>query len=610
MQTPTLLPRLIIADDARLAAQISCVLARPGAYLPIIEGPRLTRPDRDAEIIRRNNAAARARADLILLAGLTDEAADAITNRFRPKLLSKLKRVSSLGEVSHLSRDIAPLHSSILWGRDRIGVGLLKALYGRSGISFSDDPSPTENVPPSSDHLVVCEDGDELSQVIAANYAFALSAGFCLIPATDDRVAEDLLEYFYSLHDSETAPTEALANLKKDLRQRCGPISIPPSGSMTFVTHKLPYGFAYPEAPSTHLISYPDLGVAIINGFAAEQPKTHGTAVAVVVSPDATPAPEIDAAERLLPERGAYLRAYRGPAANVRAVTEMVELFPYDLLVIATHCGDTSGFHWTYEFTDSEGIKRTLVADVAVGFAPSRETDMVGVTQFMRFVSLDGVDWHDPKKGEKLYVGQAILDFMARTQSDARDQLKPVKKEHVSRVFGSAALKMHDHNFISLPRPIADQGTPIIINNACCSWHRLAGNYTFGGARAYIGTLFPVLTSEAHDVAVKLFSSHFGKLLPDALWLTQREVYGESLRRPYIVAGVYPQRLRVPPQDVPAYIERRLANSLSQWRAGLREEQPNSQLAKKARENIAFYEHELAQFLKRRLDIVRRVANL
>lgn len=275
-----------------------------------------------------------------------------------------------------------------------------------------------ENVPPKSDHVVVCEEGEDLSQVIAANYAFALRAGLYLVPGADDEAAEELLEAFYRLHDAETAPAEALATLKAQLRERCGSIPIPPCGSLTFVTHKLPYGFAFPEAPSTHLFSYPELGIAVINGLAAEQPKTRGTAVAVVVSPDTTPAPEIDAAETLLPEHGAYLRAYRGPAANVLAVTEMIELFPYDFLMIATHCGDTPGYRWTYEFIDSEGIKRTLIIDNAVGFAPSREDEMVSVTQFMRFVSLDGVDWHDPQKSEKLYVGQAILDFMDRTRTD------------------------------------------------------------------------------------------------------------------------------------------------------------------------------------------------
>jgi hypothetical protein len=88
---------------------------------------------------------------------------------------------------------------------------------------------------------------------------------------------------------------------------------------------------------------------------------------------------------------------------------------------------------------------------------------------------------------------------------------------------------MCDHNYISTPRSLAAEATPIIINNACSSWHTLAETYTFNNARAYIGTLFQVSTSEAHDVVVKLLGKHFGKPLPVALWSSQREVARELL---------------------------------------------------------------------------------
>src|SRR5262249_55850722 len=37
----------VIAEDARLAAQISCALALPGPYLPVVEGPALSSPGPD-----------------------------------------------------------------------------------------------------------------------------------------------------------------------------------------------------------------------------------------------------------------------------------------------------------------------------------------------------------------------------------------------------------------------------------------------------------------------------------------------------------------------------------------------------------------------------------
>jgi hypothetical protein len=61
----------IISDDPMLAAQLSCRLARPETYLPVLNGPRLSRPDADAETIRRFNATARVRAQKIVLARLS-----------------------------------------------------------------------------------------------------------------------------------------------------------------------------------------------------------------------------------------------------------------------------------------------------------------------------------------------------------------------------------------------------------------------------------------------------------------------------------------------------------------------------------------------------------
>lgn len=63
----------------------------------------------------------------------------------------------------------------------------------------------------------------------------------------------------------------------------------------------------------------------------------------------------------------------------------MMDLFPYDLLIFATHCGDASGYRWTYKFTDSEEIDRTLVVDIAIGVAQTDDADMLNVSQFLRF---------------------------------------------------------------------------------------------------------------------------------------------------------------------------------------------------------------------------------
>jgi hypothetical protein len=159
-------------------------------------------------------------------------------------------------------------------------------------------------------------------------------------------------------------------------------------------------------------------------------------------------------------------------------------------------------------------------------------------------------------------------------------------------------MMMADGNYIVMPRSLADEGTPIIINNACLSWHRLAGTFTFANARAYVGTLFPITPSEAAAVVVKVLDKHWQKPLAAALWSAQRDVYGANIRRPYVVTGVYPQRLRVKVMDYPARIRTQLATSLANWkrrRASLKPD--DSKQIAMTEDIIKVYARELAHFV-------------
>jgi hypothetical protein len=277
MQCPPISDKFIFADDAKLAAQLSCALSAPGIYLPVCDGPRMQRPDNQFEILRRHNAMGRAQGNIAFMAGLSDEAFSALNQSLNSRRNVPCHRIS-------MSADIAPLEQQkgdrqpLVWGRDRIGVGLLKALRAGLDIVFEDKPSPYECVASKSGHLVVCEDGEEISQIIAANYAHALDAGLFLVPKVDEDQADDILEAFYKLNDRDSGhmPAEAQNRLMQELLNLCGSIPVPEGGSITFIG-KLPFGFAYPEYPSTHLFEYPDLGCAVVNGFAAEQPRQPGT---------------------------------------------------------------------------------------------------------------------------------------------------------------------------------------------------------------------------------------------------------------------------------------------------------------------------------------------
>lgn len=606
---PTISPTAILADDEYLAARLSSALGRRGSYVAVMDGPRMTRSDRDSEVKRRNNGLARVRPRKTLFAGLSPDGLAAMLKQL-PKGHPREVTNDDVAKVVDNPKLMA--NDPLRWGRERIGIGLLKALYEERLIEFVDDPSPAESVKSPSGHMVICESGEPLSEVIAANYAFSLNAGLLVIDPPNENERQELLEAYYSINEPGTNQGEVRDRLQARLCQLCDGLELPQGGSLTFITSGLPYGAAFPELPSTHLFHYPDLGIAVVNGFAAEQKHTRGTNVAVVVDPGKVKAPEIEAAIELLPKRRIFLRAYRKEGATVRNVSDLVDHYPYDLLIFATHCGDASGYRWTYSYDDSEGINRELVVDIAIGVARTDDPEMLHVSQFMRFVSLDGVDWTDSVAKKDLYVGKAIRDFV-----DLKADMEPVHKETIRRVIGSAAMAMADNNYIALPRSLAGEGSPIVINNACVSWHELAARFTFANARAYIGTLYQVSDLEAEEIVTKLLDKFYGKPLPHAVWAAQNAVYGNGgNRRPYVVTGVYPQRLRATQEDVPRWLMHRLQRSLRAWKTRLVEVPADDARKRKDIESfVAYLESELASlrrtwFERTRASVIERRADV
>lgn len=600
MKCPDITPSVVISDDAELAALSSCFLSERSKYLTVLDGPRMPRDDREAEIIRRNNVVARVGAAKVVLAGLPSASVEALSKKFSNSLVVRVDDISEAW--AKLDHGNQAERKEITWGTRHIGVGLLKALRTNAIISFADGANCDSEIATKSGHLVVCEAGEPISEVIAANYAYSLGAGLKIIPKQSSSTAQQILEGFYSLYDqsdSALSPSKYLEELGAHIRSLCGPIDTDKNRSLTFVSKDIPYGFAFPEVPSTHLFTYPDLGLSVANGFVAERKGSRGTNVSVLVDPEQTPAPEIKTISRSLSEKRGFVRSCSGVAASVTRISNLVDLFPYDLLIFATHCGDAPGHRWTYEFPDSRKRIRRLVVDIALGVGHTREKGILKVTKYQRFHELDGVNWLDSEKHKKIDVGTAIRDFVELDQGD--EDFHPVKKELLDRVLGSSALKMSDNNYLPMPNALASNGTPIIINNACSSWQNLAGRFIFAGCRGYVGTLFPVSTIEADHVLSGVFGKQWGKTVPHAFWSAQNAAYGDATRRPYIVTGVYCSRLRVTREDVPKYLERQFTLGL---KASLDfqdrvEKSENKYQKNRAIDQINYYKAELAALRKR-----------
>jgi hypothetical protein len=596
-KVPKLHSVLVIGDDAILCAQVCASINKKRGYLTVLDGPRMQRPDSDHEIVRRNNVAAKLLPEYIILIGLSDLANQELANRFNS---IPTYTISSFEDFSRLPIFRAkPEKNRIVCNPNNLGRGLLQALKTSSELHFEDFPNEDIFTVQECEHLVVCEDDEPLAQVIAANYAFSIGADLRIIPAFPKKNARSILERLYGIYEKrDSSVTEELAVLRRKIRDNVDIDGIEKYSFVTFLTKEIPYGFSFSELPTTHLFTYPDLGIAVFNGFFEEQKGKNGIRVAVLIDSGEVEANEMPPVISSLKSRAVFIRVAQSSGATVAHVSNLIELYPYDLLLVSSHCGDDSGWRFTYEYIDSENIPRRLVVDVAVSISGVEIDGKYEVLQYMRYVSLDGVDWDNEEEKEKLYVGTAIHDFTKRHEADS--DFLPVEREVLKRVFDSSALKMNDGSYLVALGSMACNKSPIVFNNACCSWHNLAGRFTFAGARAYIGALIDVSDAEAQAVATEIFGAQFGKPLGVALWQAQNRVYGREDRHPYILVGPHFQRLRTTRDHTPGYILDELHNSAADMKGSLAEIQALGRTSEQAlKRRLNFLQSEIEEIMVR-----------
>lgn len=598
MPAPRLSATAIVADDPLLLAEITTLIAKRTAYLPLFAGPRLERPDADNEVARIRNAIARVKPTNLICAGLPE----ATCAMFDELPWGPVRRVNSADEVVALGLAKRGLKNEPLrWGRSHIGLGVLRALREHRRIVFDDIESPRTGIDIEAAHIVVCEDGDLHSQVLAAAYAMSLDAGLCVFPEFPRDEADAVLEALYVLND-RPAPADRFEDLRAELRAHIGELDVRRK-SLTFITEKIPWGLVFQDLATTHLFRYPYLGIGLVNGIAAEHDTAPGVRSAVVIAPHSVESADATTALTRLTRMGVMSKALRGRIATVHQAAKTITLYPYDLLLIAAHCNDAPGYRCTYEFVDTDGRARSLVVDEAAGVEIEqehpRDDDEVHVTVFERFVSLDGVDWSDRAGKAALPVGAAMTTYV---QLRGNHAIEPVRREPVERVRASAALRMADGNYIALPEALASTGSPIVINNACGSWHRLAETFMGSNARCYVGTLFSVLDAEAEEVVRRLFERYLGMELATALLRAQAAVCDAGRRRSYVMVGCHFQRIHKRTADDPLpYVVRDLEASRRHWQDQVEEPSVSEERAKTFRSMVAFLDAELET-----IDTIRR----
>jgi len=526
----------LVSDDPLFLAGALSLFPRAETLVAVMDGPRMARPDAGNEVIRRVNALVSAGITRVVTANLGADQQHALSLAWGSEPLLKVDTVASM--ASTLSGRVKRRKAKLAWGTDNLGVGLYVARRSKRELLPGTGTSTAQTfVHAGNELLVVCEQGNEMAQVCAANLAFSCNASFVSIPGLTPDEHEEWLEDLYALSEGGDE-TRRFAEIRDRTRARLPTFPFQQFRQVLFVTERFPWGIGVPECATMHMYAYPDFGRAIVEGLWAAQTPTRSARNALLIDPQMVDGSEIKTIARALAKNGTLVRLTGGPTATVHRVQTLVDTLPFDIIVLSTHAGDAPGERATYEYTDTEGRNRIFTVDHAVGFGYDHAAEMFSVQQYERFHALDGVDLSNRKAKEQLYFGTAIESWVALGNGDLLERNKfKVHSEDIPRVVGSMALQMYDGVWIAMVQGFAPGAAPLVLNNACSSWHELSQRLTFAGARGYVGTLFPVTDVEAQEIGEKLFGAQLGKALPIALWEAQLATYGAHDRRPYVMVG-------------------------------------------------------------------------
>ena len=229
-----------------------------------------------------------------------------------------------------------------------------------------------------------------------------------------------------------------------------------------------------------------------------------------------------------------------GKKATVKQLTNYGSHFPYDLMHICAHGGETDGYFAVQEFTDRNGKSHKLEFYEVVGFSPT-EGDMVRVQRKLIFKSFDGFPWMSPPL--KSYPRYVFEDMMVAMRLDPENKVLrvPFKSKIALSCHIQCADSIHQGEFHGL----AGFGHPFVFNNTCSSSHEIAAMIIRAGACSYIGTLWSVGNETARRAAKAFYEDLIqqGNLL-SAFFAMNKAIINKQYDNVYIFWGLHLSTLR------------------------------------------------------------------
>lgn len=533
--------------QAALAAVVSSHFSEAGVYFPVFEFPSIDVPyspssdfgkdgyvgrilaDRAAHEI--SNSLARLQPDSILLIGMTDNQ----KSHLRALLSAqKLIEINSLDDVPTRLPFSLPMTDSVRCKASQLNEGLLLAKLFRKPLVIDESAPflPAKHLH-GGEGVLLIENDASVSDVAAINYGFAINADIVLVPATDKNQVRSLPRQLEAWSKDKSHHEFAWA--KREASKRLREVNFATYKFATFFTKGLPYGFFIGNViPCSHVMKQLDCGLFITNALIEEYAPI-GLASAIVFSPELFASEETEDISKLLDANNYTVTSLVGKEATVKQLTNYGSHFPYDLMHICAHGGETDGYFAVQEFTDRDEQSHKLEFYEVVGFSPT-EGEMVRVHRKLIFKSLDGFPWMSPPL--KSYPRYVFEDMMVAMRLDRENKVRrvPFKSKIALSCHIQCTDSIHQGDFQCL----AGFGRPFVFNNTCSSSHEIAATIIHAGARSYIGTLWSV-GNETAKRAAKAFYDNLvqqGNLL-SAFFAMNKVIINKQYENIYIFWGLH-----------------------------------------------------------------------
>ena len=520
---------ICITNDPVLGAVISAYFNKPGTYFAIFKFPDV-KPFKDGAdsttddyvsnimgnhaAISINNAAARLKPTKIILAGLTK--AQKTFCGFVPHL--RRIDIDHLEEVeSKLAFLRTEFDGTLMCQKSHVTAALLEAKQRHKKVVVNDTVSEA----PYTFHLddtsgvVVIEDAADISSVIAINYSLSIGASTVLISPIDKSLLNDVETKVRNWKERQSSKDQV--DVEMLIKNQIGDIDFSRFEFATFFTEGIPYSlYLKNKLPVSYVRRSLKEDSFIFNNIIYEH--LDSFEAAVVFSPEEFEEEETEEVIRQLSSSSFMVKALVGKRATVKAFGDYAEHYPYDVLHICSHGGETDGYRVSENFTDRDGNEHTVEYDEIVGFAPSPSIKKVQVIRKCIFRRFDGCGWRSPELNAK-NLPQYVFEDMRKALFDGSIGKNASNRTRISApIPTSCHIKCYDSIHQGMFWTLASHSSPLIFNNTCSSWNEISLFFISIGCRGYIGTLWSIDNSTAKQSGEHFYSSLFTGTILDAVF--------------------------------------------------------------------------------------------